>query len=1094
MGGTPFVSRSDNKTPRFIGAAKWLSSDFHKRIVSGEGILLSMQKMLFLALCFAPCTIALAQLPPPEEKPVVGARMPALSPDGSKLAFVWRGDIWVSATSGGRAYQVTTHAEYDAYPVFSPDGKWIAFQSNRTGSPDIWVVPTEGGTPRQLTLAGGREVPSDWSPDGKSLLFVSQRDTPHDSIFSMDLATRRFTKLAEDFKSINRPAFSPDGSKLAYERSGFPWTRPRYNGSGAAQLWTLDTKTGKNIPLADDGRQHLYPRFLPDGKGIICVTYGEESPNATLLGKTPPKLDDSPKRTPNLWIFPAEGGKPKQLTQFVGSAVRFPSVARKSGDIAFEHGTDLYVLKAGTKAPVKVTLLCGGDDKSNTEQRAVISNAEVTEAEISPDGKTFAFLLRGELWTIPVDKAKSRNADQATRLTDYPGTDHDFNWSKDGKTLFFVSDRNGNERVFAMEVATKAIKPVWTGKLDAKGPFLSPDGKLLAFQVLGKEEEGAGFYTCPADLSAPPKRLLAIAGDNQGNFAWSPDMRWLAFTRRGRESGGTNLYITKADASTTPVNITRLNAFHGEPTWSVDGRFLYFSSDRDGSGGLWVVPLTREEARGAELELKYVKSGDPVQVTIDFEDIHYRLRKLSGQNPDASLQMTDSDGTLYFLSGGNLWSASYDGKDVKQLTSTGGIGNLRLNTAGDTAYFNRSGQLFTFKTRVPGAQPSLVGFSATYTQNLRALRQAAFTQLWRSYNTRFYDPNFHGRDFAALKALYEPMLEGVGTREEMSNLGNLLLGELESSHSEVNPAPSSIVGPSTMSLGVYFDYGYAGPGIRVKEIPKRAPGSYEKTRIKPGEYIVAVDGVDVTLDENLYKVLNDKGERDFTLLVNDKPGHEGARTVTYKAVSGGEWGDLHYRNRIETRTKQVEQASGGKVGYVHISGMGGPNRDTFVREFYEYAEGKDAMIIDVRENGGGNIGDTLISWLRFKPYATNSPRGGYVVPAPILEGRQPWNKPIVVLMGDSSFSNAEMFPYGMRATGLAKLVGEPTPGYVIWTFGLSLVDGTGARMPFQGVWRTDGTPLENIGEKPDYLVPWSTPDYFAGKDPQLEKAISLLKK
>ena len=209
---------------------------------------------------------ALAQLPAPESKPVMGARMPALSPDGSKLAFVWRGDIWVASSSGGRAYPVTTHAEYDAYPVFSPDGKWIAFQSNRTGSSDIWLVPTEGGTPRQLTFAGSRESPTDWSPDGKSLLFVSQRDTPHDSIFSFDLATRRFTKLAEDFKSLSRPVFSPDGTKIAYERNGFPWYRPRYNGSAAAQLWTLDTKTGKNSPLADDGRQHFAPHFLPDGK------------------------------------------------------------------------------------------------------------------------------------------------------------------------------------------------------------------------------------------------------------------------------------------------------------------------------------------------------------------------------------------------------------------------------------------------------------------------------------------------------------------------------------------------------------------------------------------------------------------------------------------------------------------------------------------------------------------------------------------------------------------------------------------------------------------------------------------------------------
>jgi len=1019
--------------------------------------------------------------------------MPALSPDGSKVAFVWRGDIWVASSTGGRAYAVTNHVEYDAYPVFSPDGQWIAFLSNRSGSSDIWVVPTQGGTARQLTIAGGREFPTDWSPDGKSLLFVSQRDTTHDTIFSIDVSTLRFTKLTEDYKSLARPTYSSDGSHLVFERNGFPWTRPRYHGSAAAQLWTLDLKTGQRKALADNERQNLFAHYLPDDKSIVAVTYGEESPSATALGKPPVKLEDNEKKTPNLYLYPAEGGKPKQLTHFTGGAVRFPHVARKSGDIVFEYEDSLYLLKAGAKEPVKLTFFCGADDKVNVEQRQVITNAEVEEAEISPDGKTFAFLVRNELWTVPLEKPKGRNADEATRLTNYPGFDRDFNWSKDNKTLFFISDRDGNDRLFALEVATKTVKPVWTGNQDAKGPKLSPDGKTLGFWVEGKEEEGGGLYTCPADLSAPPKRLLAIPGGAQGDFSWSPDQQWLAFTRDSRESGGVNVWIAPADGKGTAVNVTRLNVNHSQPTWSADGKYLYFQGNRDGGGGLWVLPLTREEARTDELELKYVKPTAPVKVTIDFEDIHYRIRKLSATSPEGDLQSSEADGALYFTSGGNLWLVSYDGKDARPLTG-GGVTGVRVNAAGDTAYFRRGGQLFSFRTKVPGAQPSLVGFSAVYIQNQRALRQVAFNQLWRSYNNRFYDPNFHGRDFLAIRKRYEPLLDAVGTREEMANLGNLMIGELESSHSEVGSAPSPIVGPDTRSLGVYFDYSYVGPGIRVKDVPKRAPGSYEKTRIKPGEYIVAVDGVDVTVDENLYKVLNDKGDKDFVLLVNDKPSREGARTVTYKAVTAGEWSDIHYRNRIENRAKVVDQKSSGKVGYVHIAGMGGPNRETFAREFYEYAEGKDAMIIDVRENGGGNIGDTLISWLLVKPYSVNTPRSGYPTKSPFGLGRDAWDKPIVVLMGDSSFSNAEMFPYGMKINGLAKLVGIPTPGYVIGTIGLPLVDGTSARMPFIGVYRKDGTSLENMGERPDYLVPWSTEDYFSGKDPQLEKAIALLVK
>jgi C-terminal processing protease CtpA/Prc len=245
----------------------------------------------------------------------------------------------------------------------------------------------------------------------------------------------------------------------------------------------------------------------------------------------------------------------------------------------------------------------------------------------------------------------------------------------------------------------------------------------------------------------------------------------------------------------------------------------------------------------------------------------------------------------------------------------------------------------------------------------------------------------------------------------------------------------------------------------------------------------------VRLDQNLFKVLNDKNaDRDFELLVNDKPTREGARTVRFKALTRGEWSDIHYRNRTERLRKQVEQKSNGRIAYVHIAGMGGPNQTTFDRELYEYAEGKDAVIVDVRFNGGGNISDTLINWLGIKPYGTYYPRDGYREPAPT----RGWNKPIIVLMNEHSYSNAEMFPYAMRANGLAKLVGMPTPGYVIWTWDFRLVDGTGARMPDGGVFRADGSPMENLGEKPDVQVPLSNEDYFADRDPQLDRAIALL--
>ena len=1036
---------------------------------------------------------ALAQLSSEPPRAVLGARMPALSPDGRRLAFVWRGDVWVGSADGGEARRITDHVELDAYPVFSPDGKWLAFSSLRNGNWDIFVASVEGGggATRQITFSGDREIVTDWSPDGKSLLFVGQRDVPRPSLFSVELSTGKFTRLFDDYIGLSAPTFSPDGKTVVIERGNrsFPWPRPRYHGSGAQQLWMIDAATGKRTTILADETQHLWPHYSADGKSYLYVGVDELTPNSPILGK-PISYTDSVGKTPNLYARPVAGGKPIRLTSFVGGSVRWPSVARTSGDIALEYGDSLYVLPAGSKEPKKRVFFCAADDKQSLVQRQTISGGDVQEAEISPDGKSFVFKLRGDLWTTPVEKTKGdRNADDARRLTDYPGLDEDVVWAEGGKSIFFVSDREGNNRLYRMDVSSKTVIPVWSGGGMAKIPWPTPDGKSIVFAVSGAD---TGFYSVPADLSAPPKRIVAIPGALQGQFAISPDGRWLAYQKRGLETQSFNLWIAPMDGASAPVNVTRLNASHGQPTWSPDGKYLFFGSDRDGAG-LYALPLQPEDSRPDETPPVFVKPTAPVKVEIDFTEIDERIRKVAGQSVDADLKITD-DGLLLFVSGGDVWTIGYDGKDLTKRTSTGGVGNLRTFDSGKSVGYVQGGRLYTLKI-APGAGPANIGFTAVWSRNVREERQAAFREFWRTYNSAFHDPNMHGRNWAEVRTRYEPLLDGVETREEFATLLGMMVGELESSHSEVSPAPGLPPAPVAFSLGFTFDYSYDGPGLRVLTVPKRTPGSFEKTRLKPGEYVLAVDGADVSRTESLYKLLNDKGERDWELLVNDKPTRDGARTLKYKALSGGEWGAIAYRNRIDARKNKVDKDSGGKIGYVHISGMGGPNQTTFEREFYERAEGKNAMIIDVRENGGGNIGDTLISWLSTKPFGTYLLRDGYPIksPTPGFANRA-WDRPIVVLMAETSLSNAEMFPYGMRAAGLAKLVGMPTPGYVIWTWGGNLVDGTGIRLPSQGVFRKDGTSLENKGEVPDFLIPWTPEDYAAGRDPQLDKALEILRK
>ena len=762
---------------------------------------------------------------------------------------------------------------------------------------------------------------------------------------------------------------------------------------------------------------------------------------------------------------------------------------RRAGNAAITAHAPALVIGADTEVVLDGDVLgkpASDDDAQNQVRRETLTSG-VTEAEPSPDGKLYAFGLRGDIWTIAMEKPKGaagKPAEIARRLTDWEGEDSDFLWSADGKKLYYRSDRDFVTRVFELDVETGASRQLWSRSQDADQLHLSPDGKVLAFWVGGPD---AGLMAITL-ATGEVRRLFAMPDRSRnwqegGDFSWSPDLQWLAVCIR-EVNGPWNIWVAPA-AGGQPVNVTRLNAWHGMPRWTPDGKYLLFQSDRDGNG-LYVLPLKEEPARAVDTDLKYEKPKEKVLVEIDFQDIQRRIRKVVNQNPQADLTVS-SEGLILFVSEGDIWSVSYDGKETKRLTTGGSVSSLRVSVDGKRLFFIRNGELWTMKLEGNNPQEK-VTFTADWDRDVRAERKAAFTQFWRSYHRGFYDSNFHGRDWEAIRKRYEPLLDAVETREEFATLLQMMVGELEASHSEVSPAAGGNPSPVTPHLGFTFDYSYEGPGIKVAKVPQGAPGSYPQTRIREGEYVLAINGQDVTLDENLWRLINDKQEREFEFLVNSRPSKDGARVVKYRVLSSGEWSDLIYRNRIERLRKYTDEKSGRKIGYVHISGMGFSNQVRFEREVYEQVVGKQAMIIDVRFNGGGNIADTLIDWLERTQYGYYRPRDWQPYPWP--SGAM--ELPLVVLMNERSFSNAEMFPYSVRAKKLGTLVGWQTPGYVIATWSLDLVDGTGARMPQLGVYRKDGSNMENNGEAPDIAVWMSPDDWVNERDPQLDKAIEVL--
>lgn len=1056
--------------------------------------------------------VFVAQLGTPSPKSLIGMRSLALSPDGEQLAFTYRGDVWVVSSKGGRATPVTTNVEMDDNPVWSPDGAWIAFSSNRNGGNDIYVVPAEGGESRRLTWHSGADVPSSWSPDGKWILLRTTRDDSHNGIYAIDVRTGQTRQLFLDMMNIGSPEMSPDGKEVLYQRiTAMPWNRPRYEGSGASQLWRFDLATGKRSLLRKSGFQHLWPHYAADGKSVLCVTVTDKTPSSHRIDEAPPVFTDSVERTPNVYrVDPS--GRVHRLTHFVGhSGTRFLTLG--GGRVAFEKSGEVYTL-SGSGEPIKLAITAVLDDKAAAEERLVLTTG-ADDIALSPKGDKLAFSVRGEIWLVPTKKGKGPNADDAIALTDYPGTDDQPLWHPDGTSIFFVSDRNGAQQIHKLDPETKKVDLLVREEADQTALTLSPDNKALFFVMSGPK---GGLYQLPVAGGSP---TLVIPKPVPSSFSISPDGRFVAYTKTLLNSGfnpwenASNIWVRElATGKDSPI--TELSTVHSSPAWSADGRYLYFRTARDG-GSIYMFPLTLEAARATELDLKYEKPTGPVKVEIDFTDPELRLRRLVNSPDGGGPLLSDpSTGDVYYLNSGEIWKVSYTGEGAQALTrsaaaapvaepapatpprgprgqgGTGaaGIRSFEFSEDKNQLVYVRDGGLNLLNLRAQGTPSTLVAFRADWTRDVRAEREAAFTQFWRIYNRTFYDPFMHRRDWVAVAKENRPLLDGVAHRNEMATVLNMMVGELESSHSEVSPGPGNPSGPSTAHLGFTIDYTHPGPGLKIKEVPPRTPGSYGKTLLKAGDYVLAINRVDVKPDEAMWKTLADQSGREVTLAVNSSPTKSGSRNVKFRALSGGEWTGILYRNRITARRKYVEEKSGGKLTYLHIAGMGGGNLETFNVEAWQYIQGKQGVVIDVRNNGGGNIADMLLDILERKPQMRYVPRDGEEVNSPGTS----WNRPTVVMHAETSFSNAEMFPAAMKTRGLATLVGMPTPGYVIYTNGTRLVDGTSIRLPGTGVYRVDGTPTENMGQEPDVKVDITPEEYFAGRDPQLDKAIEILMK
>ncbi len=1012
------------------------------------------------------------------QEPIRFARMPDISPDGRLIAFSYQGDIWVVEAIGGVARPVTAHEAHDTSPVFSPNGRSIAFSSNRHGSYDVFVVSVTGGKPRRLTYDSANDMVNGWSPDGGKVLFTSRR--PTEFPFSDELYTVAVEGGREQRVSVfegREGVFSPKGDQIAYVRGPGPWYRKGYRGSANNDIWIGKADGSHNRQLTSFNGQDGSPMWSADGKHIFFVS--------EVAGAA------------NICKIRANGnGGSQALTQHTGDSVRRARISANGKWIAYECGADIWVCATnGELRCRKVAIEAYADDKTNPEQ-IVTFTQNVSEYALSPASASgtdqyIALVVHGELFRMTLSGGKAK------RLTESPANDHSPAWSPDLKKLLFISDRDGEDNIYVLEqddpehpelIKAHQFKVTRLTKGDSPeaAASFSPDGKLIAFLRDGK------LWTMNPD-GADPKPL--VEQTRVIEYEWSPDSKWIVYSRMDGEFAS-ELYLMPT-AGGTPRNITRYATRNFGMTWSSDGKKLTFISQRRQDLDVFVMSMQKPAREG-----ETPKAGE-----IDFDDLHLRVNRVTSLSSDESEAAMKPDGSVVAfrsnaLNNDDLWLGTPSGSQITRLT-TGSIrpSGLTWTRSGMLLFLDGSGSLRLMRPTPPGlpgtvsgsdSSPGRVSFTAKMKINRHEVFEQMFEESWNKLRHRFYDPKLHGANWVEVRMKYRPLVKHVSMHEDFYDLVSLMLGELNASHLGIG-GKSRGVEEQTAELGLLWDESYRGPGLKIRELIRRGPADRRGIDLKPGEYVMAINKVEITESINLSQLLNDKAGEVVVLQVAGDPKDPKRRKVELRPVTRQAISNLLYQRWVNDNAKRVSDLSGGKLGYIHIKAMDLESLDEFVRTLYSDNYDKEAIVLDVRYNGGGFTHDQVLSYLGGKEHTVFVTREG-IKGAVLRANDRKWSKPLVLITNNRSFSDAEIFPNAFRSLGLGKLVGLPTGGNVIGTMNERLIDGSFFRVPRIGVFTLTGINMEKTGVIPDVIVDLHPDQVAKGKDAQLEKAVEVLAK
>lgn len=1025
---------------------------------------------------------------------------PTLSPDGQTVVFSYDGDLWKVPSAGGEALRLTAMDGDETRPRISPDGQWLAFTGTQFGNSDVFIMPLLGGPIRQLTYYDAADLVESWSWDSQRIHFNSTRFNSG-SAYSVAVTGGTPKRLFEHyFDYLHNVIIHPTTGEIffndTWESDDFA-NRKRYKGAFNPDIQSYNPKT-----------QELKKYTSYEGKDFWATL----DRNGNLYF-----VSDEANGEYNLYKW--DNGQKTQLTTFATS-VFSPQVSANGQKIVFHKDYQLHLYDVATGQTNKIAVKIYQNPTLAKEQDFKVEG-NISAFSVSPDGEKLAFVSRGELF---VSDSKGKYIKQMPRLPNERITE--VLWLKDNKTLVFAQTTQGYTNWFSMIADGKTpAKQLTSDKANNRQITLSADRSKAAY-LSGREEVRVMDLSNFTSQTVAKAELWALYNPAP---QFSPDGNYVAFT--AYKDFEQDIHVV--DLRTKQItNLTQTSVTETSPAWSPDGKYLYFVTNRTKpsypyglqDSKVYRMALDKIEApyksdKFEELFKEEPKKEEPVEdkkgkknetakkpeekkadadqvtVVINADGLMQRLERVSpyfGSQGDPFIIQDKETTYVLYLSDhaegkARLWKTTYKPfEEIKtEKISDSPVFGYQIEKGKDTWYILFGGTLYTLN--VSGGKTEKVEISHTFRRRLGDEFQQMFYEAWANFEENYYDQQFHGQNWQALRDRYAAFLPHIQRRADLRTLFNDMLGELNTSHVgfySSGKEEEKFYGTRSMAIGVLFDQEQP---YTVRQVVANGPADVTGKDIRPGDVLVAVNGERVNPAENRERYFAKPSMDEEISLTFARSGQE--RTVKLHPVSSFEQRELLYDAWQERNQQYVDEKGNKRIAYVHMKDMGGGELNRFLEEMVSEAQTRDGLILDLRYNTGGNVHDAVLQFLSQRPYLNWKYREGALSPQPHAA---PAAKPIVLLTNEQSLSDAEMTAQGFKQLGLGKIVGMETYRWIIFTSGKGLVDGSFYRLPSWGCYTLDGKDMEMTGVQPDVVVPETFKHRILDQQPQLDKALEII--